>query len=71
MQPLHNVGKYGGTWRRGFIGPSDSENGNRLRSGEKLIFFDADRHRAAAERRQGLGGQRGRAAHHAVPAQAA
>ncbi len=41
VQPLHNIGKFGGTWRRGFIGPSDSENGNRLRSGEKLIFFDA------------------------------
>ena len=40
IAPLHNVGKYGGTWRRGFIGPSDSENGNRIRAGEKLIFFD-------------------------------
>ncbi|HEX3348672.1 MAG TPA: ABC transporter substrate-binding protein [Acetobacteraceae bacterium] len=41
IKPLHNIGKYGGTWRRGFIGPSDSENGNRIRSGEKLIYFDA------------------------------
>jgi len=24
-----------------FLGPGDSENGNRLRSGDKLIFFDA------------------------------
>lgn len=41
LQPLRQVGKYGGTWRRGFLGPGDSENGNRLRSGDKLIFFDA------------------------------
>ncbi|HEY0417918.1 MAG TPA: ABC transporter substrate-binding protein, partial [Acetobacteraceae bacterium] len=41
IQPLRETGKYGGTWRRGFIGPGDSENGNRLRSGDKLIFFDA------------------------------
>jgi peptide/nickel transport system substrate-binding protein len=41
LQPLRSVGKYGGIWRRGFLGPGDSENGNRLRSGDKLIFFDA------------------------------
>ena len=41
LRPLRSTGKYGGTWRRGFIGPGDSENGNRIRSGEKLIFFDA------------------------------
>jgi len=41
VQPLRSVGKYGGVWRRGFLGPGDSENGNRLRSGDKLIFFDA------------------------------
>jgi peptide/nickel transport system substrate-binding protein len=39
-QPLHEIGTYGGTWRRGFIGPGDSENGNRLRAGDKLVFFD-------------------------------
>lgn len=41
LQPLHEIGKYGGIWRRGFIGPGDSENGNRLRAADKLIFFDA------------------------------
>ncbi len=41
LQPLRRVGTYGGIWRRGFLGPGDSENGNRLRSGDKLIFFDA------------------------------
>ena len=41
LKPLRSIGAYGGTWRRGFIGPGDSENGNRLRSGDKLIYFDA------------------------------
>src|SRR5215467_13138431 len=27
-QPLNEVGKYGGTWRRAFTGPNDGENGN-------------------------------------------
>ena len=41
LEPLRRAGKYGGIWRRGFLGPGDSENGNRVRSGDKLIFFDA------------------------------
>ena len=40
LQPLHSVGKYGGIWRRGFLGPGDSENGNRVRAGDKLLFWD-------------------------------
>ena len=32
LKPLRSVGTYGGTWRRGFLGPGDSENGNRVRS---------------------------------------
>jgi peptide/nickel transport system substrate-binding protein len=32
IKPLRSVGKYGGTWRRGFLGPGDGENGNRVRS---------------------------------------
>ena len=40
MKPLRSIGKYGGTWRRGFIGPGDSENGNRLMSADKPLFFD-------------------------------
>ena len=40
LKPLNSVGKYGGTWRRGFLGPGDSENGNRLRSADKLLFWD-------------------------------
>ena len=40
LKPLRSVGKYGGTWRRGFLGPGDGENGNRIRSGDKLLFWD-------------------------------
>lgn len=40
VKPLRSVGKYGGTWRRAFIGPGDSENGNRLMSADKPLFFD-------------------------------
>jgi len=47
IQPLHAIGHYGGTWRRGFIGPGDSENGNRLMAGDKLIFLDASGTRLA------------------------
>ena len=37
---MHRVGSYGGTWRRAFLGPGDSENGNRIRSGDKPLFWD-------------------------------
>lgn len=40
VKPLHQVGKYGGTWRRGFLGPGDAENGNRLNASDKLLFWD-------------------------------
>src|SRR5476651_76600 len=41
LKPLHSIGTYGGTWRRGFLGRGDQENGNRIRSGDKLLFWDA------------------------------
>jgi peptide/nickel transport system substrate-binding protein len=40
VKPVHEVGKYGGTWRRGFTGPGDGENGNRIVSVDKLVFWD-------------------------------
>jgi peptide/nickel transport system substrate-binding protein len=40
LKPLHEIGRYGGTWRRAFIGPGDSENGNRINATDKLIFWD-------------------------------
>lgn len=41
-QPLNEIGKYGGTWRRAFTGPGDVENGNRINSSDKLFFWSAD-----------------------------
>ena len=40
LKPVHSVGKYGGTWRRGFNGPGDVENGNRINASDKLLFWD-------------------------------
>ena len=40
LKPVHSVGKYGGTWRRGFTGPGDVENGNRINASDKLLFWD-------------------------------
>jgi peptide/nickel transport system substrate-binding protein len=40
LQPIDDVGRYGGIWRRGFIGPSDVENGNRINASDKLLFWD-------------------------------
>jgi peptide/nickel transport system substrate-binding protein len=41
IKPLHEVGKYGGTWRGGFTGPADFWNGFRCCSGpDHLLFWD-------------------------------
>jgi len=40
IKPVHEIGKYGGRWRRGFTGPADNENGNRICSADKLLMFD-------------------------------
>lgn len=40
VKPLHQTGKYGGTWRRGFTGPADGENMNRVVSTDRLLFSD-------------------------------
>jgi len=40
IKPVKEIGKYGGTWRRGFIGPGDVENGNRINASDKLLFWD-------------------------------
>jgi peptide/nickel transport system substrate-binding protein len=41
LKPVHNIGKYGGTWRRGFTGPADFWNGYRCCSGpDTLLFWD-------------------------------
>jgi peptide/nickel transport system substrate-binding protein len=40
VKPLQSVSRYGGTWRRGFTGPGDGENGNRIVSTDKILFWD-------------------------------
>lgn len=40
IKPLQSIGTYGGTWRRGFTGPGDNENGNRIVSTDKILFWD-------------------------------
>ena len=40
VKPLREVGKYGGTWRRGFTGPFDTSNGHRAAQNDKLLYWD-------------------------------
>ena len=40
IKPLHEIGKYGGNWRRAFTGPADYENGGRIVSLDKILTFD-------------------------------
>ncbi|MGH2532797.1 MAG: ABC transporter substrate-binding protein [Thermomicrobiales bacterium] len=41
IKPVHEIGTYGGTWRRGFTGPGDKWNGWRAASGtDALLFWD-------------------------------
>lgn len=40
IKPVHEIGKYGGRWRRGFTGPGDNENGNRICSTDKILMYD-------------------------------
>ena len=37
---VHEIGKYGGTWRRGFSGPADFWNGYRCCGHDKILFWD-------------------------------
>ena len=40
IRPLREIGKYGGTWRRGFTGAFDTSNGHRTAQNDKLLYFD-------------------------------
>jgi peptide/nickel transport system substrate-binding protein len=40
LQPLQEIGRYGGTWRRGFTGPGDGENGNRINASDMMMQWD-------------------------------
>src|SRR5581483_1060603 len=43
LKPLNEIGKYGGTWRRGFTGPADGWNGIRCAGHDTLLFWNFDR----------------------------
>src|SRR3989442_6692655 len=38
IKPLHEIGKYGGTWRAGFTGPADFWNGFPCCSGSQHFY---------------------------------
>jgi peptide/nickel transport system substrate-binding protein len=40
LKPAHEVGRYGGTWRRAFTGPADGENMNRIMATDKMLHVD-------------------------------
>ena len=43
LEPLHQIGQYGGTLRRAFIGPTDYVNAARFVAGpDNLIYWDYD-----------------------------
>src|SRR5438132_127438 len=40
LKPAHEIGRYGGTWRRAFTGPADGENVNRIMATDKMLHVD-------------------------------
>src|SRR2546427_12390084 len=40
VRPLREIGRYGGTWRRGVTGPFDTSNGHRVAQNDKLLYYD-------------------------------
>jgi len=40
LEPMNEIGKYGGIWRRGFSGPADGENLMRINSSSRLLAWD-------------------------------
>ncbi len=69
IKPVHEIGRYGGIWRRGFTGPGDVENGNRINASDKPLFWDPTGTEDRPVGRPRLGAERGRQDVHAVPAQ--
>ena len=67
IKPLHEIGKYGGTWRRGFTGPGDGENGNRINAVRQAAVLGLHRHQDRARPSPRAGSMSdGRQDHHAV-----
>ena len=42
ISPVEEIGVYGGTWRRGFTGPADGQNGHRVAGGDRFVFWDSE-----------------------------
>src|SRR5687767_10163065 len=40
VKPLREIGKYGGTLRRGFTGPGDKFNGRRFAGIDNVLYWD-------------------------------
>ncbi len=40
IQPAHEIGQYGGQWRRGYTGPGDVWNARRIAGNDNLLFMD-------------------------------
>ena len=40
IQPVHEIGTYGGTWRRGFTGPADWSAGVRVAGTDRIVGWD-------------------------------
>jgi peptide/nickel transport system substrate-binding protein len=41
IRPVHEIGQYGGTWRRAKLGPGDTPQGNRIiTSSSRVLFWD-------------------------------
>lgn len=41
IEPVHEIGQYGGVWRRGFSGPADKWNGYRCCTGtDHVLYWD-------------------------------
>src|SRR5437762_6716309 len=40
VRPLREIGKYGGTWRRGLTGAFDTSTGHRAAQNDKLLYWD-------------------------------
>ena len=42
IRPIHEIGKYGGAWRRGFIGPNDIANATRAILHDRVLYWNYD-----------------------------
>ncbi len=43
VPPIERIGQYGGTWKRGFTGPIDRQNIDRIMH-DHMVYYDLDGH---------------------------